>query len=317
VSEAHYRGILHRDIKPSNILFARAGDALVPKLADFGISQTTFRRRLQSHHPDVDDSEWISSFSTVTLFSPRWAAPEQLCGAAEGPAADVYAFALVACFMLLGRPLFDDANARATFTDRVSGDAFVSSRLDERGVRGALKRVMLESLRYNPRDRLDDPIAFCEQLRHALGITPMPISAVRPRLDTEDLSTLEDDVGDTRPTERVTYVGERRVRFVHVNEGLDLSFTNARGDLTRVRVTALPSSGALHVKGLTCFLAKPGGRPTSAVTVATDGTLGCRGPSARSRRRGARSRWTADGSSSAPTRRVTRSRFRWPPRTSS
>jgi serine/threonine-protein kinase len=268
VAEAHYRGILHRDIKPSNILFARAGDTLVPKLADFGISQTTFRRRMESHHPEADDSEWISSFSTVTLFSPRWAAPEQLAGTWEGPATDVYALALVACFMLLGRALFDDRDPRATFVDRLNGEDLTAGRLAERGVSGALARVLLSALRTDPRSRTDDPLGFCAELRHALGITPVPASSSRPRQVAAPEVTHEDTIEEVS---REHQAGGRRVRFVDADEGLELAFPDARGEVTRMRLTALPSSRALLIKGLTCFVAKPGGRPTPALTVATDG----------------------------------------------
>src|SRR5215472_7321415 len=73
VAEAHEQRIIHRDIKPSNILFSRVGELLLPKLADFGIAQVNVKKREGS----VD--EW-DSVSSVALFSPRWASPEQLTG---------------------------------------------------------------------------------------------------------------------------------------------------------------------------------------------------------------------------------------------
>src|SRR5204863_1121125 len=91
VAEAHEHGIIHRDIKPSNILFARVRGELVSKLADFGIA-----------HSDVKEGPGTTgreSVSTVALFSPRWAAPEQLCGSPEGPRTDVYALGLLTVFM--------------------------------------------------------------------------------------------------------------------------------------------------------------------------------------------------------------------------
>jgi hypothetical protein len=74
----------------------------------------------------------------------------------------------------------------------------------------------------------------------------------------------------------VTQYGERRVRLVQVHEKLDLSFLDTQGGQVRVRVTMLPgAAGAtqkLNVKGLTCFVALRGQRPTPALTVTADGT---------------------------------------------
>src|SRR5215469_6716577 len=98
-AEAHGAGILHRDIKPSNILFSRVGDVLMPKLADFGIARD-IRRRVRENGTPSESDEIVP---VVPLFSPRWAAPEQLRNDEEGPATDVYALGLVVAFMLQGR----------------------------------------------------------------------------------------------------------------------------------------------------------------------------------------------------------------------
>src|SRR3954469_1143776 len=92
LAEAHEHGIIHRDIKPSNILFARIRGELVSKLADFGIAHSDLKKT-QRTGGAFDGNE---SVSTVALFSPRWAAPEQLCGSPEGPRTDVYALGLLA-----------------------------------------------------------------------------------------------------------------------------------------------------------------------------------------------------------------------------
>ncbi len=142
VTEAHQYGIIHRDIKPSNILFARvavaarerranaAARAAVPKLADFGISSSRVRRASRA-----DDDGGVLARSgvavgargaarrsaRVALFSPRWAAPEQLSSSFEGPATEVYALGLIAAYMLSGRALFADPDVKAHFDDRIQG----------------------------------------------------------------------------------------------------------------------------------------------------------------------------------------------------
>jgi hypothetical protein len=78
------------------------------------------------------------------------------------------------------------------------------------------------------------------------------------------------------PVERVVVEGPRRIRYVQVHEKLDLAFVDNEGGQVRVRVTMLPGpagSGTLNIKGLTCFVAKKGGRPTPATSVSQDGSL--------------------------------------------
>ncbi len=301
LAEAHEHGIIHRDIKPSNILFARVRGELVSKLADFGIAHSDLKKK-QRTDGGFNGTE---SVSTVALFSPRWAAPEQLCGSPEGPRTDVYALGLLAVFMLTGKVLFGDEDVRVTFNDRVRGDAIVNTRLAMVGVTGDVGRVLSHSMVARPDDRIPTAPDLFENLREALkvrapsSIAPFPIepsqqqqqyqqqqqqhaaraaepSPVAPSL----LLALEVDgsggagaAAIQAAPERVTQYGERRVRFVQVHEKLDLSFIDADGGTVRVRVTMLPgSTQKLNVKGLSCFVARRGQRPTPALTVAEDGS---------------------------------------------
>jgi len=289
VSEAHAHGIIHRDIKPSNILFSRVGDVLMPKLADFGIAQSKLRKRdgEEDDAPESDDPSDV--ISTVALFSPRWAAPEQIAGGSEGPSTDVYALGLVTAYMLAGRAPFADSDVRAHFGDRIRGDTYVAQRLDELAIEPALNGVLLRALTANPDTRIASPDVFFEALRAAHGTTPpLPPTPIRPKLESITLLTepnempLSDDAPRfTTPPERVLALGAPRarvVRVVQINEKLDVAM---EGDSAlRFRVTFLPSRAspaenpagfALHVKGLNCFVAKPEGRPTPAIVATNDG----------------------------------------------
>ena len=292
LAEAHEHGIIHRDIKPSNILFARVRGDLVSKLADFGIAHSDLKKT-QREGAGFTGNEMVS---TVALFSPRWAAPEQLCGSPEGPRTDVYALGLLAVFMLTGKVLFGDEDVRVTFNDRVRSDAIVNTRLAMIGIGGDVGRVLAHAMVARPDDRIAAAPDLFEDLREALKVrrpssiasfpveppsppsppSPLPSAPapVQPRPVALALEGSGEQDAAARPApERVTQYGERCVRYALVHERLDLSFLDAEGGLVRVRVTMLPgSTQKLNVKGLSCFVARRGQRPTPALTASEDGS---------------------------------------------
>ena len=297
VAEAHEHGIIHRDIKPSNILFARIRGNLVPKLADFGIAHSGIKKKSGEALPGAE------AMSTVALFSPRWAAPEQLCGSPEGPRTDVYALGLLVVFMLSGGVLFGDEDVRITFNDRVRDDRIVGARLSQLGFSGELGEVLTDALLARPEDRIATAPELFDRLRSALRIRvsnsvlpfraeparPTPPSHTggsasmptleRPAPPPQNQIALEVEGSGTggqkmaAPPERVVMEGQRRLRYVQVHEKLDLSFADNQGGQVRLRVTMLPGGTALNIKGLTCFVAKRGQRPTPAATVSQDGSI--------------------------------------------
>ncbi len=301
VAEAHEHGIIHRDIKPSNILFARVRGELVPKLADFGIAHSDLKKR-------EDQGGGGESVSTVALFSPRWAAPEQLCGSPEGPRTDVYALGLLTIFMLTGAVLFGDEDVRTTFNDRVRGDTLVKARLAQLGFGGDVAHALEQAMIARPDDRIAAAPEFYERLRASLkirvsnSVAPFPaqaahrmpppppsappgagwptghtsgarpVSSQRVSLEVEGSAGIGGKPALERPIERIVTQGERQIRYVQVHEKLDLSFLDKEGGQVRVRVSMLPGQ-KLNVKGLTCFVAKSGGRPTPALSVSQDSLL--------------------------------------------
>jgi eukaryotic-like serine/threonine-protein kinase len=83
LDHAHVHSVVHRDVKPANVLLRDDG---VTKLADLGIAVAVDQTRITR--------------SGTVLGSAAYMAPEQLEGRDIGPAADVYAMAVV-CFEAL------------------------------------------------------------------------------------------------------------------------------------------------------------------------------------------------------------------------
>jgi len=86
VESAHRSLIVHRDIKPSNILVTSAGEV---KLLDFGIAKL------------LDEDE-PGGGATVGVYTPDYAAPEQVSGGAITTATDVYGLGVLLHELLLG-----------------------------------------------------------------------------------------------------------------------------------------------------------------------------------------------------------------------
>ncbi|MGZ3340808.1 MAG: protein kinase domain-containing protein [Reyranella sp.] len=72
LEQVHNAGFLHRDIKPANILLDDAGN---PTLIDFGASRAAIAGR---------------SIALTAIFTPGYAAAEQMTSAKQGPWTDIY-----------------------------------------------------------------------------------------------------------------------------------------------------------------------------------------------------------------------------------
>ncbi|MEM9520890.1 MAG: PASTA domain-containing protein [Actinomycetota bacterium] len=87
---AHGHELVHRDVKPANLLFDESGRL---RIADFGLARA------------IAEAGWTEEGSMVG--TARYAAPEQARGERVGPAADVYALALVINETVTGTVPFD------------------------------------------------------------------------------------------------------------------------------------------------------------------------------------------------------------------
>ena len=85
LEQVHKAGFLHRDIKPANILLNANGD---PTLIDFGASRAAMAGR---------------SVAMTAVFTPGYAAGEQMTSAKQGPWTDIYAFSATLYHAITGK----------------------------------------------------------------------------------------------------------------------------------------------------------------------------------------------------------------------
>src|SRR5882724_6223546 len=86
LEEVHKAGFLHRDIKPANIILD-ANDN--PTLIDFGASRASIADR---------------TAAMTAIFTPRYAAAEQLTSDRQGPWTDIYGISATLYHAITGRP---------------------------------------------------------------------------------------------------------------------------------------------------------------------------------------------------------------------
>ncbi len=136
---AHALGITHADVKPGNILVTTEGNAT---LLDFGVALG----------PDGGD------LPTVHGYTPEYASPEVLGGAAPTPADDLFSLACVAYRMLSGH--------RAFGTDNALEAAAAATRPDcPPNLSPAQWRALDRALAFTRAERQPDVATFLAQLK--------------------------------------------------------------------------------------------------------------------------------------------------------
>jgi eukaryotic-like serine/threonine-protein kinase len=172
----HASGKVHRDLKPSNILVDSSGRAV---LIDFGVA---------GEHSDEDDLELVGTVPYM--------APEQVLGAAVGPAADWYAFGVILFEAITGRRPFE-GDAQTMMERKLTMDAPRPSDF-VREVPHDLEALCLRLLARDPRDR-----ATSAEVARTLGVSnagrgsPEPLFVGRKR-ELEALSLAFEDVARGR-----------------------------------------------------------------------------------------------------------------------
>ena len=157
---AHAQGIVHRDVKPLNIFLAddRAEQAI---LADFGIAKAT-----------VEATGASLTGTGLSIGTPEYMAPEQLIGQSIDGRADLYALAVIAYQLLVGRLPFTRGGPPDTpialAMRKVQGLPPAPSSFNP-SFPAAGDAVLLRALATDPRDRYATAAEFVAALRAALA----------------------------------------------------------------------------------------------------------------------------------------------------
>jgi serine/threonine-protein kinase len=92
----HAKGVVHRDFKAENVMITTSSNGPQARILDFGLA------RLFDADLLVGDGRSFVSSSGMVAGTPAYLSPEQLRGLPADPRSDVYAFGVVAHFMLRG-----------------------------------------------------------------------------------------------------------------------------------------------------------------------------------------------------------------------
>jgi serine/threonine protein kinase len=172
VQHAHQKGVIHRDLKPGNILVEKSGNAVQPKILDFGIARVT----------EADTLEVTRQTHTGQLIGTiRYMSPEQAAGdpAAIDTRSDVYALGVILYELLARRPPY-------SVDHRLIHEAVRVIREDEaeplsavnRAYRGDLTTILGKALEKDKTRRYQSASEFAADIRRHLS--DIPISAHPP-----------------------------------------------------------------------------------------------------------------------------------------
>jgi len=158
VSYAHRNLIIHRDLKPSNILVDAAGQ---PKLLDFGIAKILAAATDQTRTQE-------------RLLTPDYASPEQVRGAAQSTATDVYSLGAVLYRLLTGQSphAFPDRAPEAIEAAICTTDPTPACHLNS-DLPADLDFILLKALRKEPEERYNTVEQFADDLEAFLQSRPV------------------------------------------------------------------------------------------------------------------------------------------------
>ena len=158
VTHAHRHLIIHRDLKPSNILVDPSGQ---PKLLDFGIAK-------------LIDQTADPTQTVERLLTPAYASPEQLRGAVQSTATDIYSLGAVLYKLLTGRSPHESDTGTSRAIEIVTGNREIAAptRINP-DLPADLDYVVRKALRREPEERYASADALAEDIRAFLNLRPV------------------------------------------------------------------------------------------------------------------------------------------------
>jgi eukaryotic-like serine/threonine-protein kinase len=160
VGHAHANLIVHRDLKPSNILVTSDGRV---KLLDFGIAKLTGDELAGADATAV-------TIDGARVFTPQFAAPEQVRGEPITTATDVYALGVILYMLIAERhPTGHESKTAADFVRTLS--EVQPAPLAPRD----LDRVVGKALRKEQSDRYQNVRSFADDLERFLRHEPVSV----------------------------------------------------------------------------------------------------------------------------------------------
>jgi len=190
LSRAHALRIVHRDFKPDNVFLTVSeeseeapGGITVEevKVVDFGIAKLigSLEEARHSMHDEDLTGEALGSLTRTNSFigTPHYMSPEQVRQEEVGPAADIWALAIVAFECLTGRHPFEGNNVIALFSNIQLGRSLAASEL-EPSLGAGFDTWFKRATALDPKDRFGDANTAVEQL----GRTLFPMRPMSPSL---------------------------------------------------------------------------------------------------------------------------------------
>lgn len=183
VAHAHSSLVIHRDIKPGNVLLTLDG---VPKLLDFGIANF-FEPEASSQPSDI-------TRLTGRIFTPEYAAPEQVLGQEITTATDVYSLGMLLYVLLAAKFPYEVASREpATWEHSVvhqepqrmvriidAGDHEALARARSttfarlrRELGGDLENIVQKALKKRPEERYPTVAALADDVRRYVQGEPV------------------------------------------------------------------------------------------------------------------------------------------------
>ncbi|RME22683.1 MAG: serine/threonine protein kinase, partial [Deltaproteobacteria bacterium] len=154
VDHAHQRDLIHRDLKPANVLLLRRGDALVAKVADFGLAKVV-----------ADEiGEPGATRTGLGMGTPAYMAPEQIRDAKRvDKRGDIFALGSILYELCTGRQAFAGTDILAQLAAVAAGD-YTPAREVVPDLPEAVSEVIDRCLRVDREERMPSCAALLQAL---------------------------------------------------------------------------------------------------------------------------------------------------------